>query len=172
MSRMTAKSGRGGGGLACAAHPDHWAVGRCVDCGRGLCPECVRKFDPPFCDACLVRTNKRAERAIWLNLLATLAFTVLGGLYFRSRGVPLGTAAIDGVIVGFAWWGWMYLSRRAPRLYRASLKLRLAYLFAKVTAALLLGLVLGPVQLYRSLRRLRVLSSARALASQSRAGVA
>lgn len=38
--------------MKCYNHPDRDAVGTCVDCGKGLCQECMDLWTIPVCTDC------------------------------------------------------------------------------------------------------------------------
>jgi hypothetical protein len=112
----------------------------------------------------LVTNNARAERSLWFGLALTLIFSVLGAAFFRRQGHPLGASAFNGLILGFGYWGWKFLSAHLRGLPGGSLVALGIYLIIKLTASVAIGLVAGPWQIFRSVTRLRVLRHARALA--------
>jgi hypothetical protein len=157
--------------LGCIAHPHLGAVAQCSTCSKGLCPACAHRFEPPHCDACLVANNVRAERSLWFGLALTLVFSVLGTAFFRQQGHPLGISACDGLIVGFGYWGWKFLSAHLRGFPGGSFVAFGIYLIVKLIASLAIGLVAGPWQIFRAATRLRTLRHARALALAGPAGI-
>ena len=58
--------------MKCYNHPERDAIAQCGGCGKGLCEECAKKWNPHICDDCQ-RDNIHAELASvngelkWLN---------------------------------------------------------------------------------------------------------
>lgn len=46
--------------MKCYNHPTKDAIAQCGSCGKGLCEECAKKWNPPICDDCQ-RNNINAE---------------------------------------------------------------------------------------------------------------
>lgn len=58
--------------MNCYNHPARPAVAQCVDCHKGLCSSCARKYTIPICDEC---NNKMRGVELRLRTAALLEST-------------------------------------------------------------------------------------------------
>ncbi|MRX64711.1 hypothetical protein [Maribacter luteus] len=49
--------------MNCYKHPSLISVSKCMNCGRGLCPECTDRFAMPTCEKCSA-SQERAKKNI------------------------------------------------------------------------------------------------------------
>lgn len=144
--------------MKCFSHVDADAVAHCPSCGKGLCPTCATRFDPPLCEACLLAHNRTCARQLSLGLAVsaglfavTLFFSV--SLVAEQHG-PLahyGVALLMSLVVAFAYWGWRFVAAR----YSDTVNTGLAHVLLKLILSIFLGVFVGPYQITQSLRQLR-----------------
>jgi hypothetical protein len=91
----------------CSRHPDRWAVGKCISCGRNLCDECVaqEKDRRLLCYDCAVKgtldefdekekkgraaasvRKKRAKKAVRERVSGFAVFVVVGVVVILLQG--------------------------------------------------------------------------------------
>lgn len=148
--------------MKCFAHPESDAAGTCQHCGRGLCPACSQRFTLPLCESCLLKHNRSVAARMALGLTSTVvlfvAVTYLLGRMSDGHGHTLGYGKswLPGLLLAFTYWGWRFLSERAPRLTMGSGVVWLVYFMIKFIAAYLIGIIVGPYQIVRMARQLYI----------------
>ncbi len=152
--------------MKCAQHVSLDAVGTCNGCGKGLCPECVSLFTPPLCGDCVTAHNAGVAKSLWLDL-ALMGVLFVAALVGLAGRVSTSDLILYTLMAAFFPPGWRFLSRyfSASGGYRSPL-LRWVNLSAKAGAAAVLGIVIGPIQLYKAWRELKTVRATREMLSQ------
>jgi len=144
----------------CADHPYEAAVAVCVGCQRGLCAACAAEFGQPACANCVMAHNKGVIRGFTFKLAMMvvlcaaslgLAWTLLDAKYL----------ALLGATSAFAPWGWEFMRRLglARDVEYVSPVVQLSNILLQLLGAMVLGLVVGPYQLYKAVKEIRIARS-------------
>lgn len=149
------------------------ATSTCNMCGKGLCSDCTNRFEMPFCEACLLQHNKAIEKEVYVGF-AIMLVIFFGAMYFywnilfshQQKFEPF--LLLIGLLFSFSYWGWKFLSNYLPRLQQGSLFTWIIYLYLKFTAAYFVGFIVGPYQIYKMVKNLRI---SRKIKKQIEAGV-
>lgn len=138
--------------MNCCQHETRHATGQCVDCGRFLCKECMQRWKPPLCDDCVeMRCGSAAEPAKGTVKLACF-LGIVGGSgcmlwLFRIMGMKACfVAAIIAYILAGIPFGWNAVSKKTAI---SLLWMPVIGWLLRVVLALIMGLVMLPVSLYR-----------------------
>lgn len=148
--------------MKCAQHVDLDAVGTCNSCGLGLCPECASVFSPPLCGNCALAHNKGVATSLWTQL------ALMGGLFVIALvilvgKVPLLTAIGYAVMAAFFPPGWNFLGRYfSPSGGYLFPTARWINLIFQAAVAALIGVVVGPIYLFKAWKELKVVRETRA----------
>lgn len=145
--------------MDCFLHPGSAAVAQCNTCSKGLCRACASRFAPILCEECLVSHNRQVARGAWTGLTITVVVALAGTAWFASRHLPIGQCVLMGVVLSGTYWGWKFLSERFPHLAAGSFAAWGVYLVLKFVAAFFIGLLVGPYQIFRTVRELRRISA-------------
>jgi len=142
--------------MQCTQHVDQGAVGTCNSCGRGLCPECISVFQPPLCPTCALAHNQGVERQLkrqlaWMGALFVIALILL-------MGHMTAPSAIGGALmVAFFPAGWRFLGKffspDGNYLHPLARWMNLGF---QAGLALMLGVVLGPIQLFKAWKEMQI----------------
>lgn len=152
--------------MKCAGHIDLDAVGTCNICGKGLCQECAATFTPPLCGGCALSHNKGVAKSFWFQL------TLMGSLFViaivvLSDKVPLLTAIGYSVMVAFFPSGWGFLGRyfspSGGYLFPVARWMNLAM---HIAAALLVGVIVGPIYLFKAWKELKIVRETQKLLAE------
>jgi hypothetical protein len=141
--------------MKCAGHIDLDAVGTCNICGKGLCPECVSTFTPPLCGDCALAHNKGIATSLWMHL------AMMGGLFvvalvFLAGKVPVPSAIGYALLAAFFPSGWSFLGRYfSPSGGYLFPMARWINLLAQAAVAALVGVVVGPIYLFKAWKELK-----------------
>lgn len=136
--------------MKCAVHVDQDAVGGCNSCGRGLCSECVSRFNPPTCENCVLVQNQVVAKSfkVQLALMLILFIATLGMLFGR---LPITATIGYSLMAGFFPSGWSFLSKyftpSGNYMYPAA---RWINLFVQAGVAAVIGIIVGPIYLLKA----------------------
>lgn len=83
--------------MRCYFHEELEAVAQCQRCGKGLCKECAAKYNPCYCDDCVMFFEEEEQRRIKLAESQKKQKKIDALIDTRSEYVR---ACIKGVIVG------------------------------------------------------------------------
>lgn len=142
--------------MKCAGHVELDAVGTCNACGKGLCPECVSIFTPPLCGNCALAHNKGISTSLWTHL------AMMGGLFAVTLGflvgkVPALSAIGYALMAAFFPSGWSFLGRYfSPSGGYLFPMARWINLLVQAAVAVLIGVVVGPIFLFKAWKELKV----------------
>ena len=146
--------------MKCFFHNDSDATAVCQDCGRCLCSECASGHSRAICVGCLVRRNASSRRRIYINLAAL--GIIFSALLFTLHGVKVSrTIVLDysiswkvALCACFTYFGWKFLSKRQGYIFMGGGLFWIFYLYFKLAFSFLVGLVVGPVRIFRMLGEL------------------
>ena len=146
--------------MKCFFHNDSDATAVCQDCGRCLCSECASGHSRAICVGCLVRRNASSRRRIYINL-ATLVI-IFSASVFILHGLKVSrTLVLDypmswkvALCACFTCLGWKFLSNRQGCFFIGGGLFWIFYLYFKLAFSFLVGLVVGPVRVFRMLGEL------------------
>ena len=143
----------GGDILNCYNHNGTEAVSQCVDCGKGLCLDCTRKYSVSLCNQCaLVRLD--AERNLLIkNFIIMIILFFVGLVWGLVSHVNFFLSLLLGYYLAGTPWGWGILTRITPRVFLfLPLIGWLVYFVAKFMIALVIGAYILPFKIYRAIR--------------------
>lgn len=143
--------------MQCANHSEMAAVVLCAGCQRGLCTECAAEFGQPACARCVMAHNKGVIRSFTfkLVLMVVLCASSLGLAWPLLEAKYL---ALLGATSAFAPWGWDFMRRIGVirDVEYVSPVVQLSSILLQLLGAMALGLVVGPYQLYKAAREIRI----------------
>ena len=143
--------------MKCASHYQFDAVGTCNVCGKGLCHECVEIFAPPLCAGCATAQNKRVGVSLKIQLIWMAAAFVIALAVLYSR-VPLLSAVGYALMAAFFLPGWSFLGRYlSPGGGYFFATARWMNLALHAALAAMLGVIVGPIHLYKTWEELRAI---------------
>lgn len=146
--------------MNCAEHPFEAAVAVCPGCQRGLCAACAAEFGQPVCAPCVMAHNKGVIRSFTFKLamMVVLCAASLGLAWGLLEAKYL---ALLGATSAFAPWGWEFMRRLglARDVEYVSPVVQLSNILLQLLGAMLLGLVVGPYQLYKAAKEIRTARS-------------
>lgn len=142
--------------MNCANHVNITAVGTCNGCGKGLCPECVSIFTPPVCSGCALAHNNGVAKSFWTQLILMGALFVITLIAVLDK-TPFLTALGYALVAAFFPSGWNFLGRYFSASGRyLSPAARWVHLLFHAMTALFLGVIIGPIYLFKAWKELRV----------------
>ena len=143
--------------MKCFNHSDIDANGTCQDCGKGLCGECVSRFDFPLCEPCLLTHNSNVSKQLYFGLAIT-AIIFIAVTYFFYMNVgnqeQLGKSVLMGGLMAGTYWGWKFLTDYFPNLTMGTTNVWFIYFMLKFIGAYFIGLLVGPYQIFKMFREL------------------
>lgn len=142
--------------MECINHPGKQAAGTCTFCGKALCAECLNRFQPPACEACLISHNAGIARRFYIDIGVTATiFLVVFILAVVKNTAHWQGGIFLGVILACAYWGWQFISRfSVPVLFTSGFGLAV-YFAIKILLAMCIGLFVTPWQIFRRVRDIR-----------------
>lgn len=146
--------------MECINHPGTAAAGTCQICGKGLCAQCVSRFSPPLCEACLLRHNRGVAVRLSIDLAITAAIIVGVGIviYFQATTNRWGGFTV-GIMLAAAYWGWQFLNRLPTPVFFLSGAGWIFYLLVKLMISVLAGVIIGPWEIFRRIKELHEIRS-------------
>jgi hypothetical protein len=146
--------------MKCFNHNEMDATATCQECSKGLCVNCSSRFNAMLCESCLLNHNKSVSTQMYTGLAITIAI-LLGFTYFIGgmelpNGQTLGfaKAILPSLILAFTYWGWKFMTNHFPSLSMGSGTVWIMYFMIKFVAALHIGLIVGPYQIYKMLKEI------------------
>ena len=164
--------------MNCFNHPALAATATCQNCGRGLCTPCSSRFTLLRCQPCILQNNAAVARKTYASLAATalifiVTFVFVGNI--GSMGMPppsshalrhmhnvqtanpgIAAQIMVGLLMAFTYWGYKFLSARMPRVVIGTPFVWFFYFMLKFVLAYFIGVFVGPYQIYKSIRELRI----------------
>ena len=95
--------------MKCYRHYERHAVSTCMDCGKGLCPECSAKFNYQLCSSCFLSRIEKNKRVLIRNAVIMAALFIFG---MNEYGEVLIALALAGIP-----WGWSALNAITPDIF-------------------------------------------------------
>lgn len=151
--------------MKCSEHPVLDAVSTCQACGKGLCPDCTEAFVRPLCIPCAIQENKTAlAHNDAMIREAKKPMYLAGGLFVLTFALILNSAGIEGAlsamvvatVVAMTPAGWQFLGRFFnPGSGYVHLGMRWASAFVHLGMSMALGVIIGPIQILKSLRQIK-----------------
>lgn len=143
--------------MKCAGHIDLDAVGTCNHCGRGLCSECAAIFSPPLCDHCALAHNQGVATSFWTQLAVMVVLFVAVLAFLVSNAAPWTSALGYAAMAGFFPPGWCFLGRYfSPSGNYMFAAARWTNLVLHVVVAALIGVIVGPIYLFKAWNELKI----------------
>lgn len=149
--------------MRCYNHPEKDVVATCLDCGRGLCADCVERWGMPLCDGCnstrVVNDRKQMKKIIGkMSIAAALGF-MLGLLFLSNTYEQQGVAGLPQAIwqcllityiFGSIPAGWNLLNRITPKVFLIlPIFGWVIYFMIKFFLAYMIGWLIMPYRLYK-----------------------
>lgn len=139
--------------MKCSNHYERDVVSQCIECGKGLCPECTNKYNVPLCDHCaLVRINANKNLLV-KNSIIMIALFILG--FFTNES----TSFIEKIIFAYFCagipWGWSILTNITPSIFLFLPWIGwLIYFIVKLTISMIIGMFVTPFKIYKIIKGL------------------
>ncbi len=146
--------------MKCFFHTDIDAAAICQECGRCICPQCVSRHAKAICVNCHIMHNASARKRIYIKLAAYMV--IFTALVFMLHGLQVSrTLVLDysiswkaALCACFTWFGWRFLSKRQSCFFIGGGLLWVFYIYFKLAFSFLVGLVVGPVRIFRMIGEL------------------
>ena len=132
--------------MNCINHPSEAAVAQCVDCGKGLCTQCVAGQKMPLCASCRQARKRNAiiGSVLFLALYAALFIVGYKLNFMSSKGSP-DAQFVSGYTLMAIVSGWQFLNSIIRwRLIQGTLVTWSMYYLLKLFAAAIVGFVTAP----------------------------
>lgn len=143
--------------MNCYNHPARPAVAQCVDCHKGLCTSCARKYTIPICDEC---NNKRrgANLTHYVKPLICCLILFIIGYNLEIMGPD---RFFGAYMLMCAYGGWKAINQFFPMIFVwFSLGAVLWHFLIKLAISMFLGVFITPVYLIYCLYKiLRLISN-------------
>jgi len=101
--------------MNCFNHPIHAAVAQCVDCRKGLCPECASIYKITICKEC---NEKRRRKSVRSHALLLCAYTILFILGYKWNFIATAnypdTHILSGYVLMSIFSGYQFVNAIAP----------------------------------------------------------
>ena len=149
--------------MKCAQHFELDAVGTCNACGKGLCPECASIFTTPVCRSCATAHNRGVATSLWIQLGLMAGLFVVAMIVLAGK-VPAQSALGYSLMAAFFPPGWKFLGRYfmpSGGYFYASA--RWINLTVHIVVAAFLGVVVGPIYLFKAWKELKAVRETRNL---------
>jgi hypothetical protein len=139
--------------MKCYLHNEADAVAKC-SCGKGLCNECLQKYNIPICQQCVEASAENELKEKTKPVVITGVIAVIGFIFMLSSdGNIIGALMGTWAVLGF-YWGWSLVR---PMLMGTALG---TFLFGSagfilgiiaVFASAVLGMFIGPFLLIKNI---------------------
>ena len=142
--------------MNCYKHHDVPSVATCAQgCGRGLCPECTEKHEPPTCDNCAAKINEAVSHDINRSRIDMIKRIIINALFFipyvivLSTEDPPGWLMVPMIIWGFIGFRWLmdgFLHLTGLVIFDSVQGMGLKYFIGSVFCSVL-GVFVIPIQI-------------------------
>ncbi len=155
--------------MECFNHPGSSAAGTCQQCGKALCVECLKRFEPPMCEPCFIKNNDGVTRRLYCGLAVTAIIFIAVTVFCFQASPNKSGGVFTGFVAACAYWGWQFLGRfSVPVLFTSGFGL-ITYFIFKAVLAMLIGIIAMPVQIFKAVRDIRLMNQYKALLAQEKA---
>jgi len=156
--------------MKCHAHHDQDAVSTC-DCNKGMCAPCTGRFTTGQCEACLLARNAQVKRNIVREWIKAASFgaggVVLALLIASGYNYPvldrLWTSVMYFVLFAAGSIGWRYLTAERGWtivILNPFFFVLIGFIVSfKLSASVLIGLVVGPFRLWKGIKEVKFINS-------------
>lgn len=79
--------------MKCYNHPQKDAIAQCGSCGKRLCEQCAKKWDPPICDDCQRNNITEELDSVNSELRLYIILAIIGavvGMFGMFTSLPRG----------------------------------------------------------------------------------
>ena len=144
--------------MNCFYHAEDAAVATCVDCGKGLCTACAKKYSIPICNDCNANRSKSEKKQITNGFIPTIVLFVIAliaGIFLMSlsstnTSVIITFGIMFGYLIAGVPWGWNAISFIQPKMFLfMSFFGWLLYFLIKGSISALVGMVAMPIGIIR-----------------------
>lgn len=131
--------------MNCFYHPNKIAIANCVDCGKALCNDCIRKHAIPICVQCNQTRNNRSIAEHIKPIIISFILFFLGYTFLSKIN---GDAILCGYMTVAIYYGWRFINRQFPRyILVGSWNSLFMMFFIKLFISALIGFILAPLSL-------------------------
>ncbi len=142
--------------MKCHKHYDMDAVGQCIDCSKGLCPECASKYTIPICDNCNLLRLKNDKNILVKNTVITVVAFIIGLFVYSYNNSPVLFTFIGALFFAGIPWGWSFLNKITPEIFLFMPIIGWVFFFCfKFSIALMIGIFILPIKVYQIFNRLK-----------------
>lgn len=152
--------------MNCYNHYDAPAAAQCMDCGRGLCVNCLSYWEIPICDICNKKRANAERTRIIKELLITLVAGIIGVFVaqewmaesFDSKAIRILSSffCFAGMVSG-----WKALTSITPRVFLIlPLFGWVIYFVLKLWLAMMISWIALPIRTFINIRRLKQMNLA------------
>lgn len=138
--------------MKCYNHPALEAVGQCVDCQAGLCPECAKIYSDRVCSDCVIKRKNYLMKSIYMDFFSMIVGATIGivldySLFYNpTSNTGSSTLLVSAIVGAFIYPSWTLLNRFLTiQFYETGNQLLL--LFVKFIISTILSVILGPISL-------------------------
>lgn len=141
--------------MKCYNHTEIDAVGQCMDCGRGLCADCVAKWEIPLCDNCQSMRGKAEKASLNRELMLYAGLAIAGVIFGVSlSGDILGSIKTFGLAFPIYAAGWKWLNHLTDKFsLLATPGGWLTYIVIKLIFSAIVGVFALPYRLFYIYKR-------------------
>ena len=147
--------------MNCYNHYDAPAAAQCMDCGRGLCVNCLSHWEIPICDICNKKRANAERTRIIKELLITLVAGIIGVFVAQEWMAESFDSKAISIISSFSLFagivsGWKALSSMTPRAFLILPLIGwVIYFVLKLWLAAIIGGIALPIRTFKNIRRLK-----------------
>lgn len=140
--------------MECINHQGVQAAGTCSSCSKGLCSQCVSRFEPPLCEPCLVKRNNAVERRCYTELGITAAIFIVAIVwYLFSNNTKIDAFIFFAIVITCAYWGRGAFN--APSNIAVDMKTHGFFSLIRLVVAIVFGLFIAPFAIYKRIREIQ-----------------
>jgi len=151
--------------MNCCVHNEEAAVAACIDCGKGLCKECAKKYEKYICDECNLNRTQNDQTKVLMKYIIPSIILFIGGILLGIFVIPSGYfygikfifhyLLCGYILAGFPW-GWKLVTRflfrvRFPSFTEQYVFMKLigfvTFMILKIALSMIIGLVALPINL-------------------------
>lgn len=106
--------------MKCYYHEERDSVGRCTECGKELCKECVDIYNPPLCTDCAAQISKEHKYDLIKRILTSI-LCVIGGFFlyaiFGAELMPSVPLPVMLLLFAGLPYGWDLLDKSSSNVF-------------------------------------------------------